>query len=172
MPKKISENMDNRMPEGMSEDVLDRTQKNEKWPTECKRECQTIHGGKNVRKHAGQNARKIWYARKYGGNNFKTYVKTPRNHGRQVWHEHIFVTVVISEVSYLFAVFLHVFSSSSPICRGCIRKRLVFRSILWHESNKIWRCFFLSGFSVHVFGSELAGIGQRLSLQFLVASRW
>ena len=93
---------------------------------------------------------------KYGGNNFKTYVKTPRNHGRQVWHEHIFVTVVISEVSYLFAVFLHVFSSSSPICRGCIRKRLVFRSILWHESNKIWRCFFLSGFSVHVFGSAFS----------------
>ena len=68
--------------------------------------------------------------------------------------------------------FLHVFSSSSPICRGCIRKHLVSRSILWYENNKIWRCFFLSGFSVHVFGSELAGIGQRLSLQFLVASRW
>jgi|OrbCmetagenome_4_1107370.scaffolds.fasta_scaffold643734_2 muconolactone delta-isomerase len=30
MLKKFSENMDNRMPEGMSEDVLDRMQKNEK----------------------------------------------------------------------------------------------------------------------------------------------
>ena len=112
VPKELLENMLGRMSEKYRkicqiERPIECQKKSRKiWTTECQRECQKMcqierKKMKNDRLNARGNVRRYMAERmsenmpdrmqerydmqeKYGGNNFKTYVKTPRNHGRQV----------------------------------------------------------------------------------------